>query len=802
MIDVDITEKLILPSDVELTRVTDINQERLTGIAFDKDDWILTRPGSRSPSSVVSDALAQLLDQFRGGTRIVDAVIAYGKRAEKDSQELLDEVWPPLNRFIQAKWLVPEGSLLATPLNPWYSNGANLAGLTLLRCLRVREDSQVYQARSSAGEYLAVKILDERSTPNAGALLSAEACILQHLGGSPSPAFIDLTAQGSRHVLMMEWCIGVPITAAARPHYEGPAKVARCQIHQLLVSLLESYTSIHSSGVLHGDVHPENAIVDSDGRTRLIDFGLAQFIGKPREKLLRGGVPEYMDPELAQALLDDGPRPETTIQSEQYSLAALCYKLATGCAYLNFPKERGEFLKAVVELTPLPFTAHGTPAWPELEEILVKALSKDPALRFTSTSDMATRIAQLNILPKLPVPEMSRSSACASAPFVAQVERRLHVGQRIYSQGVAAGPRATIMTGAAGIAYYLLRIAILSASPDLLAAADQWTERAGQLAAHQRGIYDPSSGATEGVIGKISPFHTDAGIALMRGLVAEARNDLSGLVMAVRAFIQLTGRPCAAIDPTLGCASVLIGSALLARALQNTEGKSDITSKASSDLDTHADKILRYVWEKLDRCGPVGHESSVRYTGVAHGWAGLLYATLMWSEVAGAPLPASVERRLFELASLCLPEGRGLVWPIEGRSTYREVMRGWCHGAPGHVHLWNAAHRILGSREYYDMAIKAAWSTFDFAGGGASICCGEAGRVFALLSMYRHSGDPAWLYRAKERAMRAVSQVNLNGDRAFENSLYKGELGVALAIRELEYPEDALHPVFEVAPRI
>jgi hypothetical protein len=94
------------------------------------------------------------------------------------------------------------------------------------------------------------------------------------------------------------------------------------------------------------------------------------------------------------------------------------------------------------------------------------------------------------------------------------------------------------------------------------------------------------------------------------------------------------------------------------------------------------------------------------------------------------------------------------------------------------------------------LAIKAAWGTFDSFGGGPSICCGEAGRVLALLSMYRHSGDLEWLHRARDRATRAAAQIGAHAD-GLANSLFKGELGVALAVRELEHPEDAVHPLFE-----
>lgn len=795
-----ITDRLILPGDVELTRAADIDPHRLAGIEHRHDDRIATRPGSRTPSLVVADDLAGLLELFRGGTRIVDAVIEYARRVGRDPYDLLDEALPALNRFIQAKWLVPEGSPLGESPAPWHLPGARLAGMTLTRCLRVLEDCQTYQARSDDGRYFAIKAMDEGSTSDAGVRLAAEASVLRRLGGSPSPAFVDLTADGTRHLLVMEWCTGIPVTRVAREHHLSPPEVARRRLHRLLLSVLETYAKLHDLGVLHGDVHPDNIIVNEQHDVRLVDFGLAQSTGDRPQKPVRGGVPEYLDPELARAFLDGVRPPSVSARSEQYSLAALCYRLATGCSYTTFPKQRTEFLRCVVEAAPLPFIQQGVPAWPGLEQVLAKALSKESSDRFASVSDLASAVA------RIPVPTRGAAARASAAPdadlarLVAGVDRRLSPDGELYAEGVAVGPRATVMTGAAGVAYYLLRSAMSSVSASLLAAADQWTEQAGRLCVQERGIYDDTFDATEDVIGTVSPYHTESGIEVVRGLVAQARGDAIGLGQAVGDFIRLTGRRCADTDPTLGRTSVLIGSALLDRAVQNIEGTSELSADLSAALRTHAGAILDSLWQEDALCGPIGDRAGVRYTGIAHGWAGILYATLVWSEVVGADPPAQTERRLSELASLCVPEGRGVAWPMRLGPTPLQVMRGWCHGAAGQVHLWNAAHRVLGVADYQDLAVKAAWNAADSADGGASICCGEAGRVFALLSMYRHSGEAAWLHAAQRRAVQAARQVGLESAGGLENSLYKGELGVALAIRELEQPTHALHPLFEVEP--
>lgn len=786
-----LTGRLVLPADVELTRVRHFDEQRLSGIGHEESDWVLTRPGSRTPSSLVADDLAALLERFRGGARIVDAVISHAAATGGDAYQVLEEALPALNRFMQAKWLVPEGSELAEALEPWYLPGDQLAGLTVMRCVRVVEDAQVYQARSAEGDHVAVKLMDEAATPKASALLQAEASVLQALDGVAGPRLMGSVTDGTRRALVMEWCEGVPVTRAADERRQLPTPEAHRQVHALLIAVLQEYASLHQHGVLHGDVNPDNVVVDADANVRLLDFGLARRLSDDTDRPARGGVPDYMDPELAQAFLEGAAPPPASTQSEQYSVAALCYRLATGASYTPFPKERNELLACIVKDAPLPFIRQGAPAWPDLEDVLFRALAKDPRQRFPSLSELAAAVGRIT-LPDVHPKGQSPSTTTDLGRLVARVERRLSPGGHLYVDGVATGPRASVMVGAAGIAYYLLRAAMLDASAELLVAADEWTERANGLATGERGIYDYSFDATVTTIGRISPFHTRSGIEVMRGLVAHARGDDAGLRQAVADFVLLTDQACADLDASLGRSSVVLGSALLARAAPEVLA-----------LRAHADRILRTVWDELRNCGPIGSGSGPAYTGIAHGWAGILYTTLVWSEVTGIDPPPEIESRLTELASLALPEGRGYIWPAHlGERTSAAmsgILPGWCHGSAGHVHLWNAAGRRFGRSEFTDLATKAAWNSFETDGGGATVCCGGAGRVFSLLSMYRHSGDAVWLRRAKDHVVKTARQAALEDSQGLENSLYKGELGLALAIRELDYPEDARHPLFEIA---
>jgi hypothetical protein len=205
------------------------------------------------------------------------------------------------------------------------------------------------------------------------------------------------------------------------------------------------------------------------------------------------------------------------------------------------------------------------------------------------------------------------------------------------------------------------------------------------------------------------------------------------------------------------------------------------------------------VWDHLDGCGPIGSGTGPAYTGIAHGWAGMMHAALVAAEELGTEVPAALPRRLSELADLAQPDGRGVIFPaaVSGpsRSARGRVMPSWCNGAPGQVHLWNAAHRVFGDAAWHDLAVRCAWNAAEAFGGGAGICCGAAGRAFALLNAYRNTSDDAWVRRARTTAARALRQAGEQPGLRY--SLYRGDLGLALVLESLDDADDARQPLFE-----
>jgi serine/threonine-protein kinase len=204
---------------------------------------------------------------------------------------------------------------------------------------------------------------------------------------------------------------------------------------------------------------------------------------------------------------------------------------------------------------------------------------------------------------------------------------------------------------------------------------------------------------------------------------------------------------------------------------------------------------MREIWEELDAMPPIVASLSGTYLGIAHGWGGYIYAALRWCAASGDALPPRLVERLDELAAMKLHDGRGAVWPMMIDSAPEHIYPGWCNGSAGMLFLFTLAHRLLGDARWLELAELCAWAAWDMQRATASLCCGGAGRAYALLNLYKHTGDTAWLSRARQIANVAAANAVATAQRP--HSLWKGELGVAVLIADLASPENARMPFFE-----
>jgi serine/threonine-protein kinase len=792
-----ITDPWVLPKGIIITPVEDLPAKLREQVEAHDGDFAISRPQSRTPSRILDSQSAALLREFKTPKTIGQAVAYYSHTAGSDPDRTLEDALPMLTQIIAWRLLVPPDSPDAEEIQPSLLTGAVAAGCEVLQCFQALEDSEVYQVRRTTGELAALKLLRSDAHAESCYMFDREAAVLRRLDGSVSPALLDNGVWENRPYLLLEWCEGVDAGSAAAMLYQDRSEEAQRKLFDLCCKILEAYSRLHDQGVTHSDIHPRNLLVDDANKVKIVDFGLAseenvnQQFGEPP----RGGVGFYFEPEYAAAVRQGRQPPSASRLGEQYALAALLYSLFTGANYVDFSLTRDEMMRQIEEDAPLPFSQRGMVAWPEVESTLAKALSKRPSARFASVSEFAD---------KLSAAQMPSGGWMQGAPDLAALDRvldralaRIGFSGDVIHVGLTTAPKASLTYGAAGIAYALYRFACGRHDPGLLSQADVWCRRALSDPDNDESFYNPEIEITREIVGSIAPYHTLSGVHAVQAMVSHAMCDIASQAAALEGFMIASQKQCDNLDLALGRSGTLLVTSLLL----DTLGDGDILQPAP--LVAFGNHIMESVWQEIDKQPPIREGTVITYPGIAHGWAGILYAALCWHRSSGAVLPLNIEERLQQLMECAEPSGRGVRWPWvleQGRhGGAASYMPGWCNGTSGHIFLWTAAHRVFQNDTYLRLAEKAALHTWESNDSITNLCCGLAGQAYGLLNLYKHSGESVWLDRARTLACRAAAW-DTNSYVAMKlapESLYKGEMGVALLASEVSAPEAACMPFFE-----
>jgi eukaryotic-like serine/threonine-protein kinase len=401
------------------------------------------------------------------------------------------------------------------------------------------------------------------------------------------------------------------------------------------------------------------------------------------------------------------------------------------------------------------------------------ALAKDPAARFPSMEALGTALA--SAAPPAEKATVKRPSRPVLAETLDHYEGLLDDAESLRV------PRVSVNFGAAGIALFFQRASVLLDRAHLLAVADQWLSRANLLSRLDGAFYDGEQ-LTEDTVGRSSLFYGPPGVLCVAAIVAAAYGDLPYANAAATRFLRASRLPARGADITTGVASSLLGCAMLREALGPGE-------RVVPALDQRAHELLDLVWRAP---GDLGR--AVEYLGMAHGWAGRVYATLRWCRASGDAFPDVARERVEHLVAQREVGRRGVRWPlVAGTGRY---WPGWCHGAAGYVFLWSMLAATEQSEQCAELARLAAEETCAYrAPGTGHLCCGSAGQGYACLSMYRLTGGARWIDRA--RRMLTHARTEIGTDRIFAGSLYKGELGIALLEADLARPDLSAMPFFE-----
>jgi serine/threonine protein kinase len=244
------------------------------------------------------------------------------------------------------------------------------------------------------GRY-ALKVLNPtlKDDSEAVARFAREARLMSRVQHPNVVRLIDFDLAGAIPFLAMENLEGLDLHQQLLEH--GP--LALDTVTVIVVQIARALEYAHARGIAHCDVKPSNVVLveQSGWVAKLVDFGVARFFGSwsrayPGEHQDPGtdmlGTPAYMAPEQAQ-----GRSSEIDGRTDQFALAALAYVLLAGDD--PFPgTTTAEVLAGVLHEEPAPLAGRVGWAAEPVDSVLRRGLSKCPADRYESVSELAVEL--------------------------------------------------------------------------------------------------------------------------------------------------------------------------------------------------------------------------------------------------------------------------------------------------------------------------------------------------------------------------------------------------------------------------
>ena len=250
----------------------------------------------------------------------------------------------------------------------------------------------VYRARDTKlDRHVAIKVLppgllnDDRARKR----FRKEALALSRLSHPNIATAHDFDSADGVDFIVMELVKGASL--------DGARFTDETEMLRIATQLAEGLAAAHAEGVLHQDLKPANLLRTTDGRLKILDFGLATLLQadgatapatatKTHEKS-QGGTLPYMAPEQFSGKADE--------RTDIYQAGMVLYELATGRRAFDHSQPPAALMNSILHSAP-PAPRSINPQIPEnLERIIAKATDKDPALRYQTARELLVDLQRM-----------------------------------------------------------------------------------------------------------------------------------------------------------------------------------------------------------------------------------------------------------------------------------------------------------------------------------------------------------------------------------------------------------------------
>lgn len=270
---------------------------------------------------------------------------------------------------------------------------------------------------------------------------------------------IHAVVESPLHYLVMEYIEGQSLDRILKAVGKLPIPVAQVILFEVATALQHA----HNQGIVHRDIKPSNIMIDHDGRTMVMDFGIAKAMEAGTQAGATSGpigTAEYMSPE--QIMMK-----RITGATDQYSLGIVAYHLLTG--QLPFQGTGNQVMMGHVNHAPEPVSKHRPDCPPFIERGILRMIAKDPADRFPSVVEAIRAIGGAGKPDEGPLDESLKAMAAGRGAPALSIPVREPSG----AQPAPAPPiggrrrlRAAVATAAVGAVALIGYLVLKPPSPD------------------------------------------------------------------------------------------------------------------------------------------------------------------------------------------------------------------------------------------------------------------------------------------------------------------------------------------------
>jgi tRNA A-37 threonylcarbamoyl transferase component Bud32 len=266
------------------------------------------------------------------------------------------------------------------------------------------------------GRSVAIKVLAEALARDPAFVqrFRREAQAAAGLGHPGVVSVFDTGSDDGIHYIVMELLEGRTLEEITR--VEGPLLPERAE--EIAEAVCAALAAAHGQGLVHRDVKPSNIMIASDGSVKVMDFGIARAMASDRltQTAMTLGTATYFSPEQAQGEPVDA-------RSDLYSLGVVLFEMLTGRPPFEADSPVAVAYKHVREDPPPPSSLNDDVS-PALEAVVLRAMAKDPAVRYQTAEGMRRALGRTGTTPGGDATEQIPALRTAVLPARASPPRR------------------------------------------------------------------------------------------------------------------------------------------------------------------------------------------------------------------------------------------------------------------------------------------------------------------------------------------------------------------------------------------